>query len=434
MADGLVVREFPETIGPFRLVRVLGEGAMGRVYLGERMEMFTQQVAIKVLRPEMVVAGGEGVLEREEAILTSLDHPAIVRLLDKGTQGVGIGGEALRYIVMEYVEGRDLEQYRVEAKPGREVGLGLLVGILRAVEYAHRRLVIHADLKPGNILVMADGLPKVLDFGIATLVDPLAEKGAMGTGGFTREYASPEQIAGGRVTPACDIYSMGVLGSLLLSGSTVPKGEVLGADLLAILRKATRPEPEERYRSAGDFADELEAVLAHRPVGARRGGAAYRARKWMRRHRAAAVVVAAVGLVLVGSVAGVAVESARAERERAVTESRLRDLVRLTGELDGELYGSVQGLARAEGARATLLQGATGTLDKLAAEGTRDPVLAVEMAKQYEQLGKLEAGAGNRGAAARDLERGLGVLGGVKGAAVEAERGRVVGLREGLGR
>ena len=181
--------------------------------------------------------------------------------------------------------GRDLEQYRVEAKPGREVGLGLLVGILRAVEYAHRRLVIHADLKPGNILVMADGLPKVLDFGIATLVDPLAEKrGRWGQEGLRGSMRARNRLRGGRVTPACDIYSMGVLGSLLLSGSTVPKGEVLGADLLAIFAKGYAGRSRRSgYRSAGDFADELEAVLAHRPVGARRGGAAYRARKWMRR-------------------------------------------------------------------------------------------------------------------------------------------------------
>ncbi len=253
--------EMPSVIGPFRIVRTLGRGAMGVVYLGERIKDFQQRVAIKILHPHLSLLMGEDALRHEEKVLTSLDHTAIVRLLDTGEDARGA-----HYIVMDYVDGVPLDVFCREHALTREQRLTLLTEIARAADYAHRRLVIHADLKPENILVTPDGQPRLLDFGVAILLN--ASGDVRSTERYTPAYASPEQRADTRVTAATDIYSLGlIVRAVLTQGISAP----LSTDLRAIVLKATREEWDQRYLSMQAFADDMQAVLDYRPVAARNG-------------------------------------------------------------------------------------------------------------------------------------------------------------------
>ncbi len=394
----------PESIGPFRIVRVLGYGAMGVVYLGERIEMFSQRVAIKLLRPQVSLLSGEDPLLHEQFILTSLDHPAIVRLLDSGVLANGA-----RYLCMEYVDGLQLEQYCGERRPTQEQALTLLIQILDAVDYAHRHLVLHGDLKPENILVMANGHAKLLDFGVAALLQVSGQ--AAESSFHTPAFASPEQRAGGRLTAAGDIYSLGVIARLMLTGKTGTEDSGSNRDLLAILGKATRPEGDRRYCTVREFADDLRALLAHRPIAARRGNRTYVLGRWIRRHRTAAAMAGLVAIILTGSVIGVSIQTARAAHQRRVAEERLYDLVRLTGSLEGELYDSVHPLAQGEGARTSLLQAAAKSLDRLASQEGGDPAMAIELAHQYRRLALLErSNGGMDSAAGMDLAKGRALV------------------------
>lgn len=412
----------PATIGPFRIVRPVGQGAMGTVYFAERMEQFAQRVAIKMLHPQVGLVLGSRSLQHEEAVLTSLDHPSIVRLLDTGES------EGHRYIVMEYVEGLPLDAYCREHSLAKEARVLLLLQAARALDYAHRRLVVHADLKPENILVMEGGHLKLLDFGVAVLVGPSTSAQADVENFFTPAFAAPEQLAGERATVATDVYSLGRVSRLLLGG-------VPGRELTAVLDKATRDEPQQRYGSARAFADDLQAVLEHRPVAARKGHYVYRLGRWARRHWAMTTIAGGVALVMAASVAGVAVSTMRATRERTRAQAQLADVVKLTGALAGELYDSAKPLAHAGQPRATLLKGATQTLDNLSVTVADEPQLALEMARQYEVLAQLERDENPGGpgivAGQHDLDKARVLLERTRGrnAGVSAELQRVAQLR-----
>lgn len=382
--------DIPQAVGPFRVIRVLGQGGAGVVCLGEREEHFSQRVAIKFLN--LVPSSGDAPrLDLEEQVLTALDHPGIVRLLDKGQTSAG-----LRYLVMEYVEGAPLDEYCDGRRLSLASRIGLLIQVLDAIAYAHRHFVIHADIKPANILVTAEGQPRLLDFGTAAMS---AQKQQTDDERpvplrFTPAFASPEQRRGERIAPASDIYSLAMVASVVLAGKEAHTG-----DLESILRKGLRPEPDKRYLSADEFAGDLRAFLECRPVSARHGSRMYQLQKWMLRHRLAASVSALLLAISSVSVIGVVVQAARASRQRAVAQAALHDLVRLTGTLDGELYGSVEPLPQSEKARDVLLQGAKSTLDELAKNSEQDPALALELARQYEALARLHLGVkgpGNR--------------------------------------
>jgi hypothetical protein len=396
----------PAVVGPFRIVRTLGSGAMGVVYLGDRIEQFSQRVAIKMLHPHTSLLFGEYSLHHEEKVLTSLDHAAIVRLLDTGEH------ERRRYIVMEYVEGLPVDAYCVQNRLKREQRLELLAQIARAVDYAHRRLVIHADLKPENILITADGQPRILDFGVSVLIDSSLVVGEHAPEFFTPRFASPEQLGGERATVAADIYAVGKIGELLF-GNGSSEWPAAGREVAAVFEVATRAEPERRYGTCKEFADDLKAVLEHRPVAARNGRTWYRINRWMRRHWAAATIACVLGLVLAGTVVGVVVQTARAARQRRVAESRLHDLVRLTGTLEGELYQSAHSLPQGRDASESLLQAATRTLDTLARQDADDSTLTLEIGRQYGKLAELEQAQGSAGEAAADLDKGEALLRGI---------------------
>jgi tetratricopeptide (TPR) repeat protein len=322
-------------LGPWLVGRELGRGGMSEVYLGTRADgRFSKTVAIKVIRPGMDT---KSVIERfhaERRILAGLDHPYIARLLDGGETPRG-----LPYIVMDYVEGLPIDRWCQERSATVQQRCDLAAKVCDAVAYAHRNLVIHRDLKPGNILVDKDGNPRLLDFGIARLLDGGASEAEEGLRGedhlgtaasrpFTPEYASPEQRAGLPVGTATDVYSLGaVLYELLTGARFQSNADLAGAaarlpgDLVSILRMALRTEPELRYLSIESLALDLRRYLAGRPVAAHAGSLRYRALKFVRRNRLGVSAAATALLALAG---GVIVSAWEADRARHAEEAALR--------------------------------------------------------------------------------------------------------------
>ena len=426
----------PQAIGPFRIVRLLGVGGMGVVYLGERIEQFTQQVAIKILHPHLFPATAEEKLEREGQLLAALEHPGIVRLLDLGATEKG-----LRYIVMDYVNGAPIDVYCDHHRLPLRRRIEILIDVCEAVEHAHRHLVVHADLKPENILVTADGKPMLVDFGVAAILsqlgasDPRSSTVALhGESEYTALYASPEQRSGDRLTVASDLYSLGLIAQSLLTGlkpeplpigalhsspgimpplaaskklrglnhdtlerlaahrSTTPQAlfAAIHGDLEAILNKALRLDPRERFQSAQELHDEFERYLLGYTILTRPVSWVTRIWKWMLRNRLAAALGCVFLLALLFSIVGVVRQATEAARKRQIAQTRLHDLVRLTDLLAGELYESVHGLQGSEAAQAALLNSAHQTIDKLAVEEDRDAQLELELAREYEKLARLE--------------------------------------------
>ena len=287
-----------ERIGAFRLVAPLGQGGMASVFLGEREDVdFHQRVAVKLLRRGPYSELQQQLFRRERQTLAALTHPSIARLIDGGVTDAGVP-----YLVMDHVDGLPITRYADGHALDVVARLRLLCDVCRAVEAAHRQLVVHCDLKPSNILVTAEGAPRLLDFGIARLLDAAGDNEGAAAVGLTPGYAAPEQYTGAAVTTATDVYALGVLMQELLSGEcpaeSAPALSTRNGDLGAILAKATDAVPARRYASAGDLADDLEHHLRHEPVRARTPSPLHRMRLFARRHRGgvavAAVLMAAV--------------------------------------------------------------------------------------------------------------------------------------------
>jgi tetratricopeptide (TPR) repeat protein len=343
-------------IGAFEIERVLGRGGMGAVFLANRVDgEYAQQVAIKLIRQGYGSGSLHARLRAERQILASLAHPRIARLLDGG-----VAADGTPYIVMEYVDGANLLEYCHARQLSLQARLELFLSLLDAVEYAHQRLVVHRDIKPSNILVDQDGRAKLLDFGVAKLLAAEASTtAAAGAAPFTPAYAAPEQIRGETVTTAIDIYALGLVLYEVLTGArpyrvdessprayeiavleqtpTRPSDAVradrdidvarvrkaLRGDLDAIVLKALRKEPAQRYASVADFAADIRCHLAQRPVAARQGNFRYVAGRFLRRHAFAL----GLGTIALGGLIGGAVmtelqrREAVAARERAESEA-----------------------------------------------------------------------------------------------------------------
>lgn len=326
-------------VGPYRVVDELGRGGMSIVYRAARADgAYEQQVALKLLRPEIDPLKAHELLQRERQILANLDHPGIVRLLDGGATDDG-----LLWFAMEHIEGERIDRYCIKQRLTLEARLRLFLEVCEAVQHAHSRLLIHRDIKPGNILVGADGRPRLLDFGIAGILDA----GIGSTRGMTPGVASPEQQRGETETTATDIYQLGVLLRVLMQvdaradaptaavspptysmtspSSTAPvramdalplprRGRNL--DLTCIVEKASAKLSEQRYATVASLGDEVRAWLAGLPVAARAGGISYRLRRFVGRHRIALASTLAAVLLLV-SMSGVFVWNLNASRQAA---------------------------------------------------------------------------------------------------------------------
>ncbi len=353
-AQKLALQEGGHQIGPYRLTRLIGEGGMGQVYLARRADnLYEQEVAIKLMHAGLKQA--QSMLFRfsaERQILANLNHPNIARLLD-----AGITSDGAPYLVMEYIAGIRIDEYcRVNKLPPKEI-LKLFLPVCSAVEYAHKSLVVHRDIKPANILVTAGGVPMLLDFGIAKLLDPESEYARTLTGDrmMTPEYASPEQVRGDHVTTSTDVYALGVLLYELLAGerpfrlesrspleiaqviceqqpqppSLVARSGVfqanrgaarLGRDLDNIVLMAMRKEPSRRYVSVSALSADVQAYLSGYPVQARTDHWSYRAGKFVLRHKAAVAAAVIVTLALVGFSIAMGVMANRANQARLTSE------------------------------------------------------------------------------------------------------------------
>jgi serine/threonine-protein kinase len=389
--DGIVERTSagllepePESVGAYRIVRLLGRGGMGSVYLAERADgQFEHRVALKVLRSDR---SGEAWRRRfltERQILAQLVHTNIAWLLDGNVTETGSP-----YLVMEYVEGLPILEYCDQHRLTIEQRLALFLDVCAAVGYAHRKLIVHRDLKPGNILVTNTGVAKLLDFGIAKLLDPdpaLAHDSTVtGMRLMTPDYASPEQVRGERVGTASDVYQLGLLLYELLAGrrpyrvagrspneiereilsadpprpsnaitlpsasddhatrdagdlarargTTAPRlGKLLSGDLDQIVLKSLRKEPEQRYGSATEFGDDVRRHLDGRPVLARRGTRRYRASRFVRRHRVGVAAALLLAVTIGAGILGTLWQAAKA-REQASIAALERDRARLEAE------------------------------------------------------------------------------------------------------
>ena len=417
-ADAMLDRHF----GPYRVVRSLGFGGMGAVYLAMRDDdQFRRRVAVKVVRPELM---DEQMLRRfhnERQTLAVLDHPNIVRLLDGGTE------DGVPYFVMDHVEGQPIDQYCESHKLSVAERLQLFRAVCGAVHYAHQNLVVHRDLKPGNILVTPEGVPKLLDFGIAKILRP---EYASQLSGYTRtacepltpEYASPEQLLGQPVTTASDIYSLGVLLFRLLTGhhpfqdqtksvadlvhaicetepekpSTLVLHETadratpwnrpralsrrLRGDLDRIVLMAVRKEPQRRYPSAEHLSEDLRRHLEGKVVLARKATWTYRLSKFALRHKAG-VAAAVLAVVLLASSAAMTLEQ-KHRAERRFTE--LRQFANFTiNDLDDAFRGGLTP------GRKKLVEQALGYLDGLGREAGGDEKLMAEVMAGYLKMGDI---------------------------------------------
>jgi serine/threonine-protein kinase len=270
------------------------------------------QVALKVLRSRLDLDALLARFERERQVLAALEHEHIVAFLDAGALPDG-----RPFLVMEYVDGVPLTEWARARGAGPRERIELFLEVAAAVQYAHRMLVVHRDLKPSNVLVTGPGVPKLLDFGVASVVE--GEPAPRGRGPLTPSYAAPEELAGSPPSTAGDVYSLGVLLHELLTGELPRDGRRagLGRDLDAIVAKALEPDPARRYPSADRLADDLRRHLSGEPVGARAGGSWYRAACFARRRRWSLLIAAALVLGLVVGWIGSDLGRRSAERESA---------------------------------------------------------------------------------------------------------------------
>jgi len=420
-----------QTIGPYTLVREIGHGGMGTVWLARRTDgRYEGEVAIKFLRSGLFGHGDAARFEREGSILARLSHPHIARLLDAGVMADG----AQPYLVLEYIDGEPIDEYCHRLELSVDARLRLLLDVLAAVAQAHNRLVLHRDLKPTNILVTRAGEVKLLDFGIAKLLDDAGRDQTALTArvgnAFTPEFAAPEQLQGGDVTTATDVYALGVLMYILLGGEhptaaptgapldrmrsvieTVPKrlseavlkrggptqrwspqsrklaGEVRG-DVETIVAKALKKSPSQRYANAAEMADDIRRYLANEPISARPDSRLYRATKFVQRHSAGVAAAAAVVIAL-GAGIGLALWQAReAQAQRVQAEGLVEYMI-------GDLRKKLQPVGRLDVLDGVGLKAldyyATQDLDRLDADSLGRRARALHMIGDLaQQRGKFE--------------------------------------------
>ena len=438
-------------VGPYKVVEQIGIGGMGEVYRALRADdQYEKVVALKFVRAAQYSTDLFSRFKNERQILAGLDHPNLAKLLDGGTSDDG-----MPYFVMELIDGRPITEYCNQHELSIRARLKLFSQVCAAVHYAHQRLIIHRDIKPGNILITTDGIPKLLDFGIAKILESgqnagMPEATLTSFRGLTPRYASPEQIKGEAMTIATDVYSLGVVLYELLTGRSPYEsengstqefarevcekepqrpslailrskgaqegnaenqsgmfGEVssqklskqLSGDIDNIVLMALRKEPSRRYASVNDLQEDIQRHLENIPVHARNDSVWYRSTKFVVRHKAA---VAASVLVVLAMLTGliVTVHEARVARiERARAERRFNDVRKLANSLMFDVHDSIRDLPGTLPARKQLVNLTLQYLDSLSQEASGDTALQRELAAAYDRVGDLlgYTGAANLG-------------------------------------
>ena len=428
-----------QQFGNYKILQELGRGGMGAVYLAERADdQFEKYVAIKIIKRGMDTDAVVRHFQIERQILASLEHPNIARLLDASTTESGVP-----YFIMEYIDGLPIDVYCDRSSLSLTERLKLFREICAAVSYAHRHLVVHRDLKPSNIVVTSDGMPKLLDFGIAKILEPGSDipKATTGLHLMTPEYASPEQARGLPVTTVSDVYSLGVVLYELLTGqlpyrfksratddilqaissSHAPRpstvvdkldtsnstdqrktnnspsrtrgnvsrimGRQLRGDLDNVVLKAISKEPERRYQSVEQLSADVQRHLDGLPVSARKDTFTYRVTKFVGRNRTAVAIAALLILSLgIGVFATVwQANKARVAQQRA--ERRFNDVRKLANAVLFDYHDAIRNLPGSTPVRERLLKDALAYLDSLAGEAADDPGLQRELAIAYDRVG-----------------------------------------------
>jgi serine/threonine protein kinase len=430
-------------LGPWRLLQPLAAGGMGAVWIAERADgQFTMAAAVKLLRRGFDTEDARRRFMAERQILASLQHPSIARLLDGG-----ISADGLPYLVMELIDGRPLDAHSSANRLDVNDRLGLFLRVCEAVRFAHSHLVVHRDLKPQNILVTAKGEVKLLDFGIAKLLDqaPSSEQTSATSLMLTPRYASPEQVMGLSISTQSDVYSLGVILYELLTGSSPysstqhtaaewykaindeesppPSRKVadpalsnaLAGDLDSIVQKALEKNPADRYRSVEHLDSDIARYLAGQPITARPQTLAYRASKFARRHALPVAASISALVLLIAAFAITFYQYRVAARERELAQRRftqVRELARLSL---FDLYDVIQQTPGTTNAQRLLVSKTLEHYKRLAAQSQGDPELLSEVASGYCRLGDLQGNPympnlGDPSAAIETYRQGLSLL------------------------
>jgi len=433
-------------IGPYRIVQPIGAGGMGTVYQAVRVDdLYRKLVAVKVVRRGLFDGLSRRRFDTERQILAHLDHPNIAKLLDGGATPDG-----QPYFVMDFIAGTPIDRYCDDARLSVRERLRLFLTVCSAVQYAHENFVVHRDIKPGNILVTADGQVRLLDFGIARLLDPetlVSEETTTVMQMMTPEFASPEQLRNLPATTASDTWSLGVLLFILLTGEkpfafekasfqdvyeairdTEPRlasatvagdleaaaarrtkperlGRELAGDIDNILLMALRAEPERRYRSVAALAGDIEKHLAGLPISARDDTWRYRTGKFIRRHKAPVIAAGLAIAALAGGSVATLWEARVAERERERAERRFAEVRRIANSLLFDVHDALRDVDGAGAAREMVIARALSFFDSLARDAAGDLPLQRELGAGYERAGDIQMEAGDARAAASSYLR-----------------------------
>ena len=406
--------------GNCELIRLVGHGGMSAVYEGIRGDgEFRQRVAVKVLKRGMDT---DSLLQRfrtERQILAGFAHPNIARLIDGGALADG-----RPFLTMEFIDGIPLTQFCEEGQLSIGARLDLFLQVCSGVAAAHRSLIVHRDIKPANVLVTARGECKLLDFGIAKILEPEAFPRTLAATIaaerlLTPDYASPEQARGEPITTASDIYSLGVLLYEILTGrhpyqvetrhpdeiarlitqTEFPRPSAaveqkssrsLRGDLDNIVLKAMRKEPERRYHSVDEFAEDIRRHREGLPVKARKETPGYVAAKFIQRNKALSASLALLLVAVTAGMTAVVWQARRAERERARAEQRFQEIRRVAGSVIFEMHDAIARVSGATTARELVLRRATEMLDGLAKDAGNDAALDLELAAGYKRLAEVQ--------------------------------------------
>lgn len=427
-------------LGPYQIIEKVGEGGMGAVFRAMRVDgLYDKHVAIKVIRHGLDTSFFVERFRNESRILAGLEHANIVRLLDGG-----VTNEGLPYVVLEFAAGLPINEYCDQHNLPTDARLKIFRTVCSAVQCAHQNLVVHRDLKPGNILVTEEGVAKLLDFGIAKILDPQQEESGPDRTltilrMMTPDFASPEQVRGDTITTASDVYSLGVVLYLLLTGKrpyrvkssspqemikaicdtepekpstaalrfanngphtdrSAPKSEAndtdgalkrgrvhraLSKDLDYIVLKALRKEPSRRYSTVEQFSEDIWRHLNHLPVSARKDTLGYRTSKFVTRHKAGVFAAVTVAVILIG---GMLITL----REARIAQRRFNDVRQLANSLIFDIHDSIKDLPGSTPARKLIVDRALQYLDSLSRESSGDLGLHRELANAYERVGLVQ--------------------------------------------